>query len=167
MAISLPFLTRKLAAAESVVADGFRPMQKPDLRQVVRIEGRGYNYPWSRGIFNDCIRAGYHCRVLQLEQRIAAYGILMIGAGEAHILNICVAPDQQGQGLARRMLRHLLNLAAEDQVETVFLEVRPSNMIALHVYRSEGFCEVGTRPNYYPAKKGREDALVMAKTLGN
>ena len=142
-----------------------RPMRQADIEAVVAIEQRAYPFPWTAGIFRDCLRAGHHCWVLEAGAEIIGYGVLSAAAGEAHILNVCIDPDRQGAGLGRRLLRRLLDLARWHQAEQVFLEVRPSNPKAIALYRSEGFNEIGTRPNYYPAAKGREDAIVMAMEL--
>ena len=144
----------------------FRRMLFADLREIVLIEKRSYDFSWTEGIFRDCIRAGYHCRVLEIPHGfIQAYGVMSAAVGEAHILNLCVRPELQGRGLSRQVLDHLLDLARDVQVRTVFLEVRLSNNRASQLYASAGFCEIGVRPGYYPAIKGREDALVMAKEL--
>jgi ribosomal-protein-alanine N-acetyltransferase len=140
-------------------------MRYADLKAVIALEIRVYAFPWTETIFRDCIRVGYCCQVLESREHIEAYGIMSLGAGEAHILNLCVRPESQGRGFARRMLEYLLSLASADAVQTVFLEVRPSNLRALKLYRSAGFCEVGVRRDYYPNHGGREDALVMAKAL--
>lgn len=142
-----------------------RPMRQADIEAVVAIEQRAYPFPWTAGIFRDCLRAGHHCWVLEAGAEIIGYGVLSAAAGEAHILNVCIDPDRQGAGLGRRLLRRLVDLARWHHAEQVFLEVRPSNPKAIALYRSEGFNEIGTRPNYYPAAKGREDAIVMAMAL--
>jgi [ribosomal protein S18]-alanine N-acetyltransferase len=144
----------------------FRRMIDADLREILTIERRSYEYAWTEGIFRDCIRSGYHCRVLEIPHGlIQAYGVLSAAAGEAHLLNLCVRPELQGRGFSRRMLDHLLELARANAVQTVFLEVRPSNVRAIHLYDFAGFHEIGRRPGYYPAVRGREDALVMAREL--
>lgn len=144
----------------------FRQMIDADLREILTIERRSYEYAWTEGIFRDCIRSGHHCRVLEIPHGlIQAYGVLSAAVGEAHILNLCVRPELQGRGFSRRMLDHLLELARANAVQTVFLEVRPSNVRAVHLYDSAGFHEIGRRPRYYPAVRGREDALVMAREL--
>jgi ribosomal-protein-alanine N-acetyltransferase len=144
----------------------FRRMLYADLREIVLIERRSYEFAWTEGIFRDCLRAGYHCRVLEIPHGfIQAYGVMSAAVGEAHILNLCVRPELQGRGLSRQVLDHLLDLARDVQVRTVFLEVRLSNNRAMQLYASAGFCEIGVRLGYYPAVKGREDALVMAKEL--
>lgn len=144
----------------------FRRMLHADLREIVLIEKRAYDFAWTEGIFRDCIRVGYHCRVLEIPHgSIQAYGVMSAAAGEAHILNLCVRPELQGRGLSRQVLDHLLDLARDARVRTVFLEVRLSNIRAARLYASGGFCEIGVRLGYYPAVKGREDALVMAREL--
>lgn len=139
-----------------------RSMQGPDVPQVADIEDRAYAFGWSVGIFRDCLRAGHACWVLEQGREIIGYGVLSTGAGEAHVLNLCVDPLHQRKGHGRRLLRRLLDSARWHGVGSVFLEVRPSNPGAQQLYHEFGFCEIGRRPNYYPAKKGREDAIVMA-----
>jgi ribosomal-protein-alanine N-acetyltransferase len=68
-------------------------------------------------------------------------------------------------GLGRRLLRRLLALAHAKGADTAFLEVRKSNTLARALYASEGFCEIGDRRGYYPARNGREDAVVLARAL--
>lgn len=143
----------------------FVRMLAEHLDAVAAIEASAYPFPWSRSIFHDCLRAGYDGCVLMREGVVVGYGILSTGAHEAHILNVCVAPAEQGKGYGRRIVNRLLELARWHRSARVFLEVRPSNPHAIALYESIGFNEIGRRPNYYPAKKGREDALVMAMEL--
>lgn len=143
----------------------FRHMTEADVDNVMAIELLAYPFPWTAQIFTDCIRAGYACLVLERDIELVAYGVLSAAAGEAHILNICVSPEAQGEGLGRRMLRRLIDAARWHRAERVFLEVRPSNPNAIALYDSEGFNEIARRPNYYPAHKGREDAIIMALEL--
>lgn len=144
----------------------FRPMQKTDIDRVREIEKLAYQFPWSRQILNDCMKAGYSCWVAESTGRIEGYGVLLIAAGESHILNVCVNPGIHKQGLGQHIVKHLLGVSREQQVETIFLEVRPSNEAAYILYSKLGFNEVGQRKDYYPAKGGkREDALVMALSL--
>ena len=103
--------------------------------------------------------------VLDVEGAIAGYFLMSLAAGEAHVLNICVAPEQQGHGHGRRLLRALIQLARTRGAQRIFLEVRPSNRRAIALYDMEGFNEIGRRPRYYPARDGREDAIVMAMEL--
>jgi len=142
-----------------------RPMHDEDVPGVMVVELANYPHPWTEGIMRDCIRVGYPCWVLEQEGLIIGYGILSVGAGEAHVLNLSVHPEYQGQGLGRRLLVHLLKLARGHKADTAFLEVRPSNKAAVHLYLSLGFNQAGLRRNYYPAAEGREDALIFAKAL--
>ncbi len=142
-----------------------RPMREDDLDTVHAVEIRSYEFPWTVGIFRDCLRADYPSWVLVQEGRIIGYFLMSIAAGEAHVLNICIDPARQGRGYGRHLLRALLHVARGRSAERVFLEVRPSNAGAIALYHSEGFNEIGRRPRYYPARDGREDALVMAIEL--
>jgi len=144
-----------------------RGMTRSDLDDVMRIECAIYAYPWTRRIFADCLQVGYHCFVGEVDGAFAGYGIMSTGAGEAHILNICVASEAQGQGLGRQLMEAMLEEAIAQDVATVFLEVRPSNQRALMLYDRLGFNEIGTRKDYYPASKGREDAVILALNLAD
>ena len=141
---------------------GIRPMTEDDLEKVIAIEEQTYQFPWTPGIFRDCLHVGYCCWVYESDDDVEVYGVMSIGAGEAHILTIVVREESRGQGLGKLMLGHLLEIAEHHKVTTVLLEVRPSNKVAIQLYRNSGFNEVGLRPNYYPADDGREDALIMA-----
>lgn len=139
-----------------------RAMRREDLSRVSELENSSYEFPWSTGIFGDCLKAGHPSWVLCLEGRVIGYGILSVGAAEAHVLNVCIAPDQRGQGFGRHLMKRLLDIARWNGAERVFLEVRPSNPNAQALYLSLGFHEIGRRPRYYPAHEGREDAIVMS-----
>ena len=140
-------------------------MRHEDLDEIMGVEVRAYPYPWTEGIFRDCMRVGYSCWVMKEADSLVGYGVMSVAVGECHVLNLCVRPECQGQGYGRVLLRSLLDQAKGRNAETVFLEVRPSNTPALHLYLSEGFNEVGVRKRYYPADRGREDALVLARAL--
>ena len=142
-----------------------RPMREADLDEIMQIELRAYPFPWTHGIFSDCLKAEYPAWVLIDRDRIIGYGILSIAADEAHVLNVCVEPQAQGRGHGRHLLRTLVRVARGHRAQRVFLEVRPSNPYAIALYHDEGFNEIGRRPRYYPAHEGREDAIVMAMEL--
>ena len=154
-----------LASDTVLTAPLLRPMRESDLDAVHAIEIRAYPFPWTLGIFRDCLRADYPAWVLHEDGRVLGYFLMSIAAGEAHVLNVCVAPELQGAGHGRALLRALLRLARARRAERVFLEVRPSNPGAIALYETEGFNEIGRRPRYYPARNGREDAVVMALEL--
>ena len=151
--------------ADAARPAGLRPMREDDLDAVLAIEQRAYPFPWTRGIFRDCLRADYPAWVLVEDGLVIGYGVLSLAADEAHVLNVCAAPEVQGRGHGRRLLRALLQLARGRGAQRVFLEVRPSNAAAIALYHDEGFNEIGRRPRYYPAADGREDAIVMAMEL--
>ncbi len=142
-----------------------RAMHELDVPAVVAIERAAYQFPWSEGIFRDCLRVGYVCRVIEAGGEPAGYGIMSMGAGEAHILNLCVHADHRERGLARRMLCDLLDRARAAGMHEAFLEVRPSNHIAARLYHSLGFEQVGVRRGYYQSATGREDAQVLRRIL--
>jgi ribosomal-protein-alanine N-acetyltransferase len=139
-----------------------RLMQPSDLKSVATVERAAYAFPWSLGIFRDCLLAGYHCIVLDVGTSVTGYGIMSIAAAEAHLLNLCVHPGTQRLGYGRQLLNALLLKAEDADVEKIFLEVRPSNRVALRLYQSVGFEQIGIRPAYYQAERGREDAVVLS-----
>lgn len=146
-----------------------RQMTPHDVPAIMEIERRAYPFPWTEGIFEDCIRVGYACWVLERAsdqgKEIIAYMVLSIAVGEMHILNICVDPSLQKQGIGRALLADAEAYGRKNNAEMCFLEVRPSNKTAVNLYLSSGFNEVGFRKNYYKDNGKREDAIVMAKSL--
>lgn len=142
-----------------------RPMAEADVGAVVALERASYQFPWSEGIFRDCLRVGYTCRVVTSAGRVIGYGVMSVGAGEAHILNLCIDAAYRCQGIGRRMLDYLLDKGAAAGMGEAFLEVRPSNTAAIRLYLSVGFDQVGMRRGYYQAPGGREDAAVLKLAL--
>jgi ribosomal-protein-alanine N-acetyltransferase len=144
----------------------FRRMRAEDLDVVMENEVRSYAFPWTRGIFVDCLKQRYECWVVERDQAVIGHGILSVtGTGEAHLLNVCIAREHQGEGFGRRLVEHMLGRARTRQADAVFLEVRPSNRVAVAIYESLGFNEVGRRKNYYPTHTGHEDARILALQL--
>lgn len=152
-------------SAAVIPRTSIRAMLPSDLKGVAEVEQAAYDFPWSLGIFRDCLLAGYHCLVFEVADVVSGYGIMSIAASEAHILNLCIHPSLHRMGYGRRMLDALLARATEAQVDHVFLEVRPSNEAALNLYQSVGFERIGIRPDYYQARFGREDAVVLSLAL--
>jgi len=140
-------------------------MTEDDLDTIIDIEQAAYAYPWSIGIFRDCLRADYCCRVIEGENCLLGYGIISIGAGESQLLNLCIREDYRNQGLGHRLLTYLIDIARKHNADSMFLEVRPSNHAALELYRQLGFNEVGIRPAYYPGKNGPDDAIILGLFL--
>jgi ribosomal-protein-alanine N-acetyltransferase len=145
------------------------PMRAQDLDEVMAIEGAIYSHPWTRGNFEDSLRAGYACRTWRLgaaaNAQLIGYFVLMAAAGEAHLLNLSIAAPWQRSGHGSTLLREAAALAAKLHAGNLFLEVRPSNEAAQALYRRFGFIKVAVRRDYYPAHKGREDALVLTLRL--
>ena len=161
----LPITMATVPKDLSIPQLALRRMVEADVPDVAAAERAGYAFPWSEGIFRDCLRAGYLCRIAELEELFVGYGILSVGAGEAHILNLCIRPEYRCRGLGRLMLLHLIDMARGAGAHDLFLEVRPSNVAAVRLYQAAGLEQVGTRRGYYQAEKGREDAVVMRLTL--
>ncbi len=140
-------------------------MSPADVYAVAEVEKSSYQFPWSIGIFRDCLLAGYHSQVLEVSGVVSGYSIMSVAGTEAHLLNLCVHPSCQRLGYGRRLLDAVLLTADELAVEQVFLEVRPSNDIAIALYRSAGFEIIGTHPSYYQADGGRQDAVIYAAAI--
>jgi ribosomal-protein-alanine N-acetyltransferase len=147
-----------------------RSMTYEDLPRVGEVERGAYAFPWSEGIFRDCIRVGYMCRVLEDRGEMIGHAVMSIGAGEAHVLNVCVRLDYRDQGHGRYLMHMMFDVARAAGAQDMFLEVRPSNPSAIHLYESLGFHRVGIRKNYYQASGpdglSREDAWVYKRSLG-
>ena len=158
---------------------GLEPMGEADLADVMAIEQAIYAFPWTIGNFRDSMRAGYRCLVYRtgrsprsahscaggMDGCMAGYAVMLVAAGEAHLLNLSVALACQRRGHGSLMLKQLIGLARDCGAERLFLEVRPSNDAGRNLYARHGFTQAGVRRNYYPAAEGREDALVLSLLL--
>ena len=143
-----------------------RPMAQADLPAVAALERESYVFPWNDQIFADCLRVGYHCVVVETSEGVSGYGVLSMGAGEAHVLNLCISEPCRRRGVGQGLLVALLAHARDRGVRDAFLEVRRTNRAAIALYHRLGFECVGTRRGYYQAREGREDALVYRLELG-
>jgi ribosomal-protein-alanine N-acetyltransferase len=142
-----------------------RPLGERDLEAVVAIEREIYEFPWTLGNFRDSLAAGYSCWVYHSAGGLIGYAVMMIGADEAHLLNLSIAAPLQRRGYGRRLLEHLVKVARSYGAHVMFLEVRPTNEAARRLYLAYGFEQVGVRRGYYPARDGREDALLLTYRL--
>jgi ribosomal-protein-alanine N-acetyltransferase len=138
-----------------------RNLTADDLARVNEIEQSAYPYPWTTGIFDDCLRVGYQCTGLQTGRLLVGYAIQSQAVGESHLLNLCISPDWQGMGYGALLLDHAIHIARKQDCESMFLEVRPSNPVGLGLYERRGFVILGRRPDYYRSDQGREDAIIM------
>lgn len=143
------------------------PMTEADLDEVAAVEQEAYEFPWSRGNFEDSLRNGYFGICMRhVTGALVGYCVLMPVVDEMHLLNLCVAPQVQGTGAGLALLREAVRTTRSKALSGLLLEVRPSNVRALRLYERFGFTTVGRRKNYYPARRhGREDALVMRYTF--
>lgn len=138
-----------------------RQMTLSDLDAVIAIEREVFLFPWTRGNFSDSINAGYHCLVLDQGAQLFGYGVMTVGADEAHLLTLSIAIESQRKGWGERLLRHFIQIARDLHARSMFLDVRVSNVAAARLYERMGFRKVGRRRDYYPAMGGREDSLIM------
>ncbi len=140
-------------------------MHQRDLDTVLAIENLVHISPWTRGIFNDCLRVGYLCKVLEHHEKLQGYGVVSVMADEAHILNICVDAASQRKGYGSILIEHFITIV-QPHANTIFLEARLSNVAALAMYDGFEFNQVGIREDYYPTGfGGHEDAYILAKEL--
>lgn len=144
-----------------------RKMLPEDVPQVCSIEHAVSLDPWAEKLFYDCISVGYSCWVLAVAATndICGFGIISCTVGEAHVLNLAIKSDMQRQGLGKKLMVHLIQLARSLQADIIYLEVRESNLGAIALYRGLSFIEIGRRKGYYAKGKGREDAIVLALGL--
>lgn len=140
-------------------------MCEADLPRIHRIELASYEHPWGLGNFADSLKAGYSMWVREAEGEVIGYYAMTAAAGESHLLNLTIAPIWRRHGLGRDLLDHCVARARDHRAESLFLEVRTSNTPAIALYHSSGFVDLAVRRDYYPARGGREDALVMKKDL--
>jgi ribosomal-protein-alanine N-acetyltransferase len=141
-------------------------MALDDVDAVLAVEVRAYAHPWSRGNFIDSLAAGYAAKLARDDEgAVLGYFVAMPGVDELHLLNLTVAPEHQGQGHGHALLTAVLAEARARPAARLLLEVRESNARARRLYATRGFVEIGRRRAYYPARGGREDAVVMSLLL--
>lgn len=155
----------RMSAEPGVLHPLIRRLNEADLDRIMEIELAVYPYPWTRGIFADCLQVGYDCWGLQIGRNLAGYAIQSHVAGENHLLNLCVATEYQSMGYGSILLDHAIRLARRQDCFCIFLEVRPSNRAGIALYRKNGFKVVAERPEYYRSDDGKENAIVMRLDL--
>lgn len=143
-----------------------RKMQHSDLKEVVLIEQAANQFPWSARNFEDCLKAGHEAWIFENnDEEMIGYTIVQHVVDEAHLLNICVKPSEQGQGFGRKILNHVIDYAEGIAAVLIVLEVRRSNQRAQQLYLQAGFNEMSVRKGYYPGENDREDAILMGMDL--
>jgi ribosomal-protein-alanine N-acetyltransferase len=152
----------------AVLKSGFPliiPMTADDLSAVLAIENDIYEFPWTRGNFRDSLESGYSCWLYRDGADLVGYAVVMLALDEAHLLNLSIARATQRRGYGRQLLEEVSAVARGHGARSMFLEVRPTNLAGRELYARSGFRQVGLRRSYYPAHGGREDALVLSRTL--
>ena len=146
-----------------------RSMRNDDIDRVYAIEEVAHRAPWSREILSDCVSVKYDCRVIEMDgdlsTDIAGYIICRYDGNVCHVLNICISPALQGKGHGQFLLQNVIDSLGEIAIGVVLLEVRPSNAVALHLYKKMGFQQTGIKRGYYREGPGIEDAVVLEKKI--
>lgn len=143
-----------------------RDMTEDDLESVLRIEREVHAYPWTPGNFSDALRSKYICKVYESEtDGMIGYAVLMPAVDEMELLDIAIDAEHQRRGVGGNLLEELAVLARRANMRRMVLEVRASNEAAVGLYRKSGFTDIGLRRDYYRAKNGREDAILMGRNL--
>jgi len=158
-------MSDKTLSARLETLPEYRRMTADDLEAVTAIERAVHAHPWTRGNFSDSLGAGYHCWTAECGGLVIGYSVVMIAAGEAHLLNMSIAGGWQRRGLGSELLRFIIKLARDYAADKIYLEVRPTNAAARALYGGAGFSEIAVRRGYYPAGGRREDAVVMELLL--
>lgn len=142
------------------------PLGAAHLSDVLQIERESFPAPWTEAMFRQEIDETWLSRsfVAVQDGTIAGYIVAWFLRGEVHILNLAVTPSSQRQGIGRRMLQHVVDLAEQSDHHIATLEVRASNDAAKLLYVTMGFAPVGIRRRYY--RDNDEDAIVMVRRLG-
>ena len=141
-----------------------RNLKLRDLGAIERIERRSYPTPWSRSMFaGELTKSSSVCLGAYDTEtdRLVAYLIISRYVDAWHVMNVAVAPDYRGRGIATRLLERLFELTAGDGRRGYTLEVRVSNRSAIRLYEKLGFKARGVRRGYYT--DNREDAVIMWK----
>ncbi len=140
----------------------YRRMTPEDVPFISKLEEETFSMPWSASSFLEMISkedARYY--VAEEDGRIlGGCGVLMV-AGEGNITNVVIAPASRNRGIGTAMLQHLMMEGDKEGLTAYTLEVRVSNVVAIHVYEKLGFESVGVRPGFY--EKPSEDALIFWK----
>lgn len=143
----------------------FTSMHPEDIDLVLDIEGRIYAFPWTRGNFEDSLASGYTAWLMRDGNQLLGYAVMLRILDEVHLLNISIIPERQHAGLGSLLLAALCEEARKHGALRMILEVRQSNLVGRAFYDRHGFTQIGERTDYYPAKQGREAALVLEKII--
>lgn len=137
-----------------------REMQKTDLEQVAQIEKKCFSEPWSVTGFSSSLESKDTLYMVAVEEeQIVGYCGCLQSFEEADVTNVAVKEECRKRGIAGKMLQELMLLGKQRGIQRFTLEVRVSNLGAIHLYEKLGFVSVGIRKNFY--SKPTEDARIM------
>ncbi len=142
-----------------------REMTASDIAAVFAIDCQTNDFPWTKTLFEQALASTKKTTVVEEQGEVVGFCIVSYVVGEAELLNICIATNQQGKKLGKKLLESALDQAKQSENHEMYLEVRASNVAALALYEKHDFNEIGRRKDYYPMKGGREDAILMARSL--
>lgn len=144
----------------------FTDLDQASVEAIMPIEQACHSHPWNEKLMRSCIGGRYFGAVAKLNDKIIGFYIADNVVGDSTLMDICVAPEHQGNGYGKALLNQYLNHAKKLDCLTLFLEVRSSNISAQMLYINHGYIETGRRTGYYPKAIGYEDAIIMRKDLG-
>ena len=130
-----------------------------DIDDIYDVEINSFSDPWSKESFKDELKnnvANY--LVGCIDNRVVGYVGAWFILDEAHITNVAVKPEFRRQGIANKLIIEFINLAKINNIESITLEVRASNIAAQTLYKTFGFIEQGIRKRYYA--DNNEDAII-------
>ena len=142
----------------------FTTLHADRIEEMLDIEAASFRRPWNRRAFETefaCRDAAQYAVLSPDSRKLLAYVFVRVVFSDMHLLKIAVAPEQRHRGVATWLLERCFETAWRQGVESVYLEVRASNLAALGLYGKLGLKMVGTRQGYYTDTG--EDALVMVK----
>ncbi len=155
-----------MLASENLIADkglSIIDLDESHVDQIMLIEMSAHSHPWAvssmQNSLKRCFNLGLHG-----SKGLVGFAIVSVVIDEAELLDFVIDPSHQGQGLGTAFLNTLIRRVAK-KAARFYLEVRESNIAAITLYENSGFVEVGVRRNYYPTKRGKEDAILMAMEL--
>lgn len=143
----------------------FKSLSASSVNDIMDVEKACHDFPWSEKTLSSCLLGRYFNQGLYEEDNLIGFYIAEQAGPDVTLMDICISPNRQGEGLSKKLMSHLIEQATSRQAEMLFLEVRASNFAAISLYQQFGFSEMGVRKGYYPAQQGNEDAILMALTL--
>ena len=140
------------------------PMKPEHVPQIAALERQCFSDPWSENSISSELDSDLSLWLVALDgEQVAGYIGAQSVPPEADVMNLAVSPQYRRSGIGQRLLETLINRLAAEGINSLALEVRPSNEAALTLYRRFGFREIGRRPRYYVNPV--EDALILQKEL--